>query len=141
MVTATRSILTLLTWPASKASVLNLAATFVGIFAFKVIFEGMSSETVLALASAWWLALYVGRFASPNWVSVLISVVAISAISAVLQFVGLQSLVAVKPANDASSLAATAISNGVLFSTPLVVNILVDKLVGMFSELNGPKKN
>lgn len=113
-----------------------MVAIFIGLFAFKAIFAGMSSQIVLALVSTWWFALYVGRFSSPNWVSVLVSVLAISAVFSVLMLAGFQGALAIKPTNDVAGLAGVAISNGILFSTPLVVNMLVEKLAGMFGGLN-----
>lgn len=119
-------------WANIRPGILNVVAACVGFFAFRTLFDGLSSEAVLSLASAWWLCLYVGRFVRPNWTSVALSVLLMTAVMAILLSWGLQVTVAAKSTTDVTDMLSTALGNGVLFSIPLVVNILADKAMLYF---------
>lgn len=113
-----------------KSAVANVLAVVFGAFLIQIIAKGFASQQILGLSGAWWLALYVGRFVASTWLAVPISVFGVAIIVFATTQAGFYEQLAIKLPSSVSESLMTSALNGLVFSTPIVVNILVDRMFG-----------
>ena len=113
-----------------NSAVANVLAVVFGAVLVQILAKGSASQQILALSGAWWLALYIGRFVVSTWLAFPISVVGLTIVVFATTQAGYYEHLAIKPPSSVSESLVTSALNGLVFSAPIVVNILVDRMLG-----------
>ena len=121
--------------PSVRSGIANAATFYLAFFVCNFLVSGLSSQIAISLTSAWWACLYVGRFSGSSLGAFGVSTILLVLTNAAMLFGGFDVYLAVKPAVG-GEMFGVAFGNALLFSTPILGNLLVDGIVGRLRKAN-----